>query len=73
MAGVAFKHLQTAYMGLHNSLQHEWAFLKYVTLDIGTAFQPLEDTLHDAFLPALFKGATSQIPRRAVTGLLVKQ
>ena len=27
----------------------------------------------DIFLPALFQGATAQIPRRAITGLPVKQ
>ena len=38
MAGLEGKHPQTDYTGLHNSLQQEWYFLQYVTLDIGTAF-----------------------------------
>ena len=33
----------------------------------------MEDTLRGAFLLDLFKGATYQIPGRAVTGLPVKQ
>ena len=41
--------------------------------DIGTAFHPVEDALREAFLPALFKGATFQIPRREVTAMLVNQ
>ena len=37
------------------------------------AFQVAEDALRDIFLLALFQGATAQIPRRAITGLPVKQ
>ena len=37
------------------------------------AFQPVEDALHDAFLPALLKGGTYPISGRAVTSLPVKQ
>ena len=33
----------------------------------------MEDYLRDAFISALFKGATSQIPGRAFTSLPVKQ
>ena len=47
--------------------------MQRVTPGIGMAFQTVEDNLRDTFLPALFHGATSQIPRRAITGLLVKQ
>ena len=44
-----------------------------VTPDIGTVFHPVEEEMRDAFLPALFQGATYQIPRRAVNGPPVKQ
>ena len=37
------------------------------------AFKLVGDELWDTFLPALFQGAMSQIPGRAITGLLVKQ
>ena len=47
--------------------------MQRVILDIGTALHPIEDTLRNAFFPALFKGPISQIPGRAVTGLSVKQ
>ena len=47
--------------------------MQHITPDIGTLFQPVEDELRDSFLPDLFKGATYQIPGRAVTGLPVKQ
>ena len=40
--------------------------------DIGMAFQTVEDKLHDAFLPDLFKGATSHIPGRVVTSMPFK-
>ena len=42
-------------------------------LDIGKSFQPMEYPLQEAFLPALFKVATSHIPGRVVTGLPVNQ
>ena len=47
--------------------------MQHVTPGIGPAFQPVEDELCDAFLPAYFKGGTYHIPRRLVTGLPVKQ
>ena len=37
------------------------------------AFQAVEDELRETFLPALFKGAKSQIPGRTITDLPVKQ
>ena len=37
------------------------------------AFQPVEDELQDTSPQSLFQGATSHIPRRAITGLSVKQ
>ena len=37
------------------------------------AFQVVEDTLRDIFLPAIFQGEKTQTPRRAITGLPVKQ
>ena len=36
-------------------------------------FQTAEEELRNTFLPALFNGATSHIPGRAVTGLPVNQ
>ena len=73
MAGVAGKHPQTAYSVMQNSLQKEWDFVQSVAPDIGTTFHSVEDVLCGAFLPAIFKGATSQILVRAVIGLPVNQ
>ena len=47
--------------------------MKCITPDIGEVFHPVEDTLHEAFLPYLFRGGTSQIHGRVVTGMLVKK
>ena len=47
--------------------------MQRVTPGIGPVLQPVEDKLRDAFLPALFKEAPSQIPGRSVIGLPVKQ
>ena len=73
LAGVACRHPQTAYAGLQKCLQQEWYLLQRVTLDIGMAFQVVEDALRNFFLIDLFQGAMAQIPGRAITGLTVKQ
>ena len=73
MSGVAGKHPKTAYAGLNKSLHQECDFVQRVTSNIGTEFQPIEDALRNNFLLYIFKGATYQIPRRAVTGMPVNQ
>ena len=45
LAGASRKHLQSAYVGLQKSLQHEWAFVQRVNPDIGDAFVPAEKAL----------------------------
>ena len=67
------RHPQTAYAGLQKSLQQDWSFVQRVTLDIGNAFQAVEDELRETLLPVLFQGVTSQISRRAITGVPSKQ
>ena len=47
--------------------------MQRVTPDIGKVFHPVEDALREAFLPALFSGASYKIPGRAVTDLSVNQ
>ena len=73
LAGVARRLPQTAYTGLQKSLYQEWDFVQRVSPDIGVDFQVVEDELQDILLPALLKGATSEILGRAITVLLVKQ
>ena len=71
LVGVACRQPHTTYTGLQKSLQQEWAFVQRVTPDIGIYFQAVEYKLRYTFLPALFQGATSQIPGEAITGMLV--
>ena len=73
LAGVMRRHTNTAYTVLQKSLQHEWAFVQHITLDIRIAFQLVEDELRETFLSDLFQGYTAQIPGREITGLPVKQ
>ena len=47
--------------------------MQSVTPGIGIEFQVVEDDLGYTFLLDLIQGATSQIPRRAITGLTFKQ
>ena len=56
LAGVAHKHLQSAYAGVQKSLQQEWTFVQRVTPGIGDAFGPVEEEIVKAFLSALFVG-----------------
>ena len=45
LAGVAHKHLQSAYAGLQKFLQQEWGFVQRVTPGVGEAFSPVEEAL----------------------------
>ena len=73
LAGVALKHPQSAYVGLQNSLQQEWAFVQRVTPGVGAAFVPVEEALWEVFVLALFRGLTEGLPTRKNTRLPVKQ
>jgi len=54
LAKVARRYPQTAYAGLVRSLQTEWTYLQRVVPGADAAFQPIEEALQGAFLPALF-------------------
>ena len=54
LAGVAHKHPQSAYAGLQNSFQQDWAFVQRVTPGVGDTFGPVEEALREIFVPALF-------------------
>ena len=70
---MARKHPQSAYAGLQNSLQQEWAFVQRVTPGISNASEPVEEEIAKAFLPALFEGVGDGVPGREITRLPVKQ
>ena len=72
-AGVVRKHLQSAYAGLQNSLQQDWAFVQRVTQGIGDVFGTVEEEIAKAFLPALLEGVGEGAPGRAITCLPGKQ
>ena len=73
LAGVARKHLQSAYAGLQKSLQQEWTFVQRLTPGIGDVFGPVEEDIEKAFFPALFEGVGDGAPGRAITRLPVNQ
>ena len=73
LARVVRKHPQSAYAGLQNSIQQEWAFVQQVTPGISNAFGTIEEEIAKAFLPALFEGAGGGAPAREITRLPVKQ
>ena len=73
LAGVACKHLQSAYDGLKKSLQQYWSFMQRVTPGIGDAFGNVEEVLWDNVLPALLQGLREGAPGRGFTRLPEKQ
>ena len=73
LAGVAHKHLQSAYAGLQKSLQQEWAFVQRVTPGVRESFGPVEEALREIFVPALFRGLSEGLPKCENTCLPVKQ
>ena len=73
LAGVAHKHLQSAYSGLQKSLQQEWDFVQRVTPGVGEEFGPVEEALREIFVPALFRGLKEGVPARESTRLTVNQ
>ena len=73
LAGVALKHLKSAYAGLQNSLQQEWNFVQSMTPGVGAAFSPVKEALREVFVPTFFQGLTKGLPTRDNTRLPVKQ
>ena len=59
---VSRKQPHSAYAGLQKSLQQEWEFLQQVTPGIGNAFGPVEKSLRETFVPALFEGLGNGVP-----------
>ena len=56
LAGLSRKHPQSAYAGLNNSIQQEWAFVQRVTPGIGDDFDLIDKAVREAFFLALFQG-----------------
>ena len=73
LEGVAHNHPQSAYAGLQKPLQQEWDFIQRVTTGVGEAFGPVEESLREIFVPALFRGLLEGLPKRKNTRLPVKQ
>jgi hypothetical protein len=74
LAMAARKYPQAAYAGLCKSLQSEWQYLQRVLPESGPAFEPVEASLRETFLPALL-GAPEGIPDylRDVLALPIRQ
>ena len=67
LSRVARNQPQSAYSGLQKSLQQEWAFVQWVTPNIGNAFITVEKYLHESFMKDLFRGIGELILGREVT------
>ena len=62
LAGVALKHLQSAYAGLQKSLQQEWDFLQRLTPGVGAAFAPRRGGPPGGFSPGSLPGTDGGTP-----------
>ena len=45
LSGIACKHPQYYYSGMHKSLQQEWAFVQPVTPNLEDKFGPVEQAM----------------------------
>ena len=70
MDGVAHKHPQAAYTGLHMSLQQYWYFVQRATQGLGEDFRPVGKSLKEEFLLTLFLRMEVHIMGRKITGFL---
>ena len=73
LSGVALRHPQTAYVVMKKSLHQVWDLVQRATLHIGEVFHLVVEALDKYFLPALFKGSTTEVTSRGITRLAVKQ
>jgi hypothetical protein len=73
LANLAHTHPQSAFAGLQKSLQNEWGYVQRVVEGASNLFQPLEEKLATAFLPALFgEHSIEDTHRRLLAALPVK-
>ena len=63
-ASVAPSQPQDAYVALTKSLACEWDYLQRVVPECGPAFEPVEESLRETFLPSLFGTEISETERR---------
>ena len=64
IASVAPSQPQDAYVALTKSLTCEWDYLQRVVPKCGPAFEPVEESLREIFLPSLFGTEISETERR---------
>ena len=64
IASVAPSQPQDAYVALTKSLACEWDYLQRVVPECGPAFEPVEESLRETFLPSLFGTEISETERR---------
>ena len=58
---------------MKNSLHQVWDLVQRATLHIGEVFHLVVEALDKYFLPALFKGSTTEVTSRVITRLTVNQ
>jgi hypothetical protein len=67
LAKVAKRYPQTAYAGLTKSLQQEWQYLQRAVPNCRPAFEPVEEAIRMAFLPALLEATEAECQRDLTT------
>lgn len=64
LSKIARSEPQIALSFFNRSFCHRWTYLQRTTPNIGHLFQPLEDAIHETFIPALIGRTVSDIERR---------
>ena len=64
LSKIAVDEPRAALSAYTKSICHRWAFIQRTTPDIGELFQPLEDVIHETFLPAVIGRKRSDQERK---------
>ena len=64
LSKIAVDEPQAALSAYTKGICHRWAFIQRTTPDIGDLFQPLEDVIHETFLPAVIGRKISDQERK---------
>ena len=53
LSNIAETHPHSAYSAFTHSIKHRWNYVMRTIESVGAFFQPLEEAIHQHFLPAL--------------------
>ena len=69
LSSIAETHPHSAYSAFTHSVRHRWSYVMRTIESVGGFFQPLEEAIHQHFLPALTGQLTSSEVERDLLSL----